>query len=175
MLVKDKFVKIQSLNKTLQEALADGDFGFKNNFTSTVNPTVNDDVDLGYSSGSLWINRTTNVLYHCTSNTNGAAVWVPLNLPRNKNISALNIDWNDGEIFYKDISADSTFTFSNLQNGKTIIVIINNTDTLSHTVAFPTTLARNDIVLSVLNGKENVYTFVRSNGKTYVTSVSELE
>jgi len=51
-----------------------GSFVF-NNFTATSNPTVNDDVDAGYSVGSEWINTSTGELYRCVDASSGAAVW----------------------------------------------------------------------------------------------------
>lgn len=45
------------------------------NISATVNPTPNDDLDLGYSVGSKWINTTTQDEYTCFSAANGTAVW----------------------------------------------------------------------------------------------------
>lgn len=42
---------------------------------ATTAPTVDDDVDLGYSVGSRWINTSTDVAYICVDATDGAAVW----------------------------------------------------------------------------------------------------
>lgn len=42
---------------------------------ATSAPTVNDDIDLGYSVGSRWINITADKEYVCLDNTDGAAVW----------------------------------------------------------------------------------------------------
>ena len=41
----------------------------------TSNPTVNDDILLGYYEGDFWINDTTPSVYQCTDNATGAAVW----------------------------------------------------------------------------------------------------
>jgi len=38
-------------------------------------PTVNDDITLGYTVGSRWIDTTNDKEYVCLDNTNGAAVW----------------------------------------------------------------------------------------------------
>lgn len=45
------------------------------NFYATTNPTVNDDKDDGYTTGSYWLNRSTDALYFCVDNTVGAAIW----------------------------------------------------------------------------------------------------
>ncbi len=46
-----------------------------NNYTSTTNPTVTDDIDGGYTAGSIWLNATDDILWVCLDNTDGAAVW----------------------------------------------------------------------------------------------------
>ena len=48
----------------------------KNNWGASIAPTVNDDIDLGYSVGSRWLNISTDNEWVCTDNTDGAAVWV---------------------------------------------------------------------------------------------------
>lgn len=48
----------------------------KNNFSAVVDPTVNDDIDLKYETGSLWFNTDSEELFICKDNTDGAAVWV---------------------------------------------------------------------------------------------------
>jgi|GEM_PF-1516925 len=48
---------------------------YLNKYDATVNPGVNDDVDLGYGPGSLWLNATANLSFICEANTNGAAIW----------------------------------------------------------------------------------------------------
>jgi hypothetical protein len=48
------------------------------NFTATVDPTINDDVDSGYPVGSIWVNTVTGIAYMSSDSTAGAAVWVPL-------------------------------------------------------------------------------------------------
>jgi len=47
----------------------------KDNLIATSNPTVNDDISLGYTVGSKWINVSTDEVFQCTNSTDGAAVW----------------------------------------------------------------------------------------------------
>jgi hypothetical protein len=47
----------------------------KNNLAASVAPAVTDDVDLGYTVGSRWIDTTADKEYVCLDNTDGAAVW----------------------------------------------------------------------------------------------------
>jgi hypothetical protein len=50
-------------------------YGAKNNFAATADPTVNDDISLGYAIGSEWLRTDTAELFVCFDNTGGAAVW----------------------------------------------------------------------------------------------------
>lgn len=44
-------------------------------YTSTSDPTVNDDIDLGYKIGDFWLNTTDAGLFVCCDNADGAADW----------------------------------------------------------------------------------------------------
>lgn len=46
-----------------------------NNLTATTNPTVTDDIDLGYEVGSTWINTASGAIFKLVDSTDGAAVW----------------------------------------------------------------------------------------------------
>lgn len=48
----------------------------KNNLIATVDPTNSNDNTQGYSTGSLWINTTTNIGFICMSATTGLAAWI---------------------------------------------------------------------------------------------------
>jgi len=48
----------------------------KHNFTASTNPTVDNDVDEGYTAGSKWLNINNKEVFECLENTDGAAVWV---------------------------------------------------------------------------------------------------
>lgn len=48
------------------------------NLTATVNPSVNDDVTLGYEVGSVWVNTITNIYFVCSHDATAAAVWTPV-------------------------------------------------------------------------------------------------
>nr|MDD5707164.1 hypothetical protein [Kiritimatiellia bacterium] len=45
------------------------------NFTAVVPPAITDDDTLGYDVGSPWVDTATDLLYVCTHNATGAAVW----------------------------------------------------------------------------------------------------
>lgn len=54
-----------------------GSNAVKNNFAATVDPTVNDDVNSGYSVGGIWVNYQTDnkKVYMCVDNTATQANW----------------------------------------------------------------------------------------------------
>lgn len=94
---------------------------------------------------------------------------------QNVNIAALNIDWSSNAVYYKDISADTTFTFSNDTDGQTIIVILNNTDVNPHAITFPSGILTDpNYDGNVEATTESVFTFIKSNGKIYISEVKEL-
>jgi hypothetical protein len=80
------------------------------------------------------------------------------------------IDWDVNTIFYNEINANKTYTFANLIEGQMIILAIKNTSASTITVDFPT-LVSAYYVNAINSGKENIYTFIRINNKTYVTVV----
>jgi hypothetical protein len=51
---------------------------YVDNFTSPNAPTVNDDINQGYTIGSTWFDTATLVFYRCTNNASGAATWVAI-------------------------------------------------------------------------------------------------
>lgn len=93
---------------------------------------------------------------------------------KNAEVTLLDVDWSTAEVFYKDVSANTTFTFSNVQQGKTIIVIVNNTAVGTVTVDFPTALKASGFSGDIDASNESVFTFVASNSKVYATSVANM-
>lgn len=98
---------------------------------------------------------------------------IKTNLPAFFNIdlaAGTNIDWSQGNSFYNNISANKTYTFSNVRNGNTVILLVKNTSGSTITLILPSNV-NNSIILTVAAGKTNVYTFIRSNGFTYAAVV----
>jgi microcystin-dependent protein len=84
-----------------------------------------------------------------------------------------DIDWQTGEVFTESRDADKTFTFSNTQDGKTIIVSIENTDVADHTINFPGTVSwpNGTAITNVVAGTTTVFTFVDFAGTIRATAV----
>jgi hypothetical protein len=81
-------------------------------------------------------------------------------------ISALDINWNNTH-FYKTLSANSVFTFSNVLDGRTIIVAITNTAS-NYTVTWPTVDWGSAGAPTQRTGAvTDIYTFTRINGTIY--------
>lgn len=71
----------------------ESDESILDNYAGSAAPTVNDDLDLGYSVGSLWYDLTNGNVYTCFDATDGAAVW-----------KRINVDVGDGARVYHDSS-----------------------------------------------------------------------
>lgn len=99
---------------------------------------------------------------------------VDMPAPVDTEITALNIDWSLGDTFYKLIAANSTFTFSNVRNGKTVSVFLKNTSGANITVTLPAVLASGALNVTIKPANENVYTFIRSNNKTYAALLPDM-
>lgn len=87
-------------------------------------------------------------------------------------ISAVDIDWSAGPIFTKTLSANTTFTFSNVTAPKTIVVRVTNTAS-NYTVTWPGTAKWGNggtPPTQTIGAKADVYTFVY-DGTTIFSSV----
>jgi hypothetical protein len=89
-------------------------------------------------------------------------------------ISALNIDWSSGGILYKDISTNSTFTFSNVSEGKAISVILTNTSASSVVITLPSGIYKELGIISIAASSAAVFSFIRANSKTYLAALKDL-
>jgi hypothetical protein len=78
------------------------------------------------------------------------------------------IDWTLNTSYFNIITANKTFTFSNVTDNKIIIVAIRNNSAGTITLTWPT-VVQNLMINTVSPSRENVYTFIRSNGKIYAT------
>jgi hypothetical protein len=90
-------------------------------------------------------------------------------------IIALDIDWNSAGVFYKDISSSTTFTFSNVGEGKAITVILTNTSTTSEaTIGFPSGVYKEFGLLTLGPNTTAIFSFIRANSKTFLASLKDL-
>jgi len=90
-------------------------------------------------------------------------------------ISAFDIDWNAGTTFYKAVSANATFTFSNVVAGKSITVAITNSTGSSYSLLFPTTKQEPfGLENTIFSNSTNIYTFTSINGVIYCSSFANV-
>jgi hypothetical protein len=88
------------------------------NFTATIAPVnITDDITLGYTVGSRWIDLTTDLEYICLDNSDGAAVWKVTTL----NIIPENIGTSGFGIYKERISLDLQFKSIGAGNNITIV------------------------------------------------------
>ena len=104
----------------------------------------------------------------------GLPVWKDAPVSINAAITLQDIDWSTADVFYKDVSTNETFTFSNITDGNTIIVVINNTAVGTVTITFPTALKDASFSGDLAAATEGVYTVLSSNGKQYLTEIKDM-
>lgn len=92
-----------------------------------------------------------------------------------KVIPALDIDWSIAQTFSKTLAANSTFTFSNVTDGRTIVVALTNTAS-NYVVTFPASVKWSGGVQPVqtVGAKVTVWTFVRVGSVTYGSAVLDI-
>lgn len=113
--------------------------GVKNNYSATVDPTVNDDADDSYSVGSSWVNTSTERAYVCLDTTVGAAVWKEITPIAQANLSASSVpttgdDSNDGYAVgsvWVDTTADKAYICTDPSVGAAVWEVI-TPETLSN-------------------------------------------
>lgn len=84
-----------------------------------------------------------------------------------------NADGSLGNIFYKDVAADATITFTNFAADATISVIINNTALTAIQMTF-SNVYREAGILYVQPSSSSVFTFMKVNSKVYMASANNL-
>lgn len=94
------------------------------------------------------------------------------------NIGSSNIvNWEEADIFLKDISADTTITFANIANKK-ITLVINNTGATDRTLSFSlvgkTIRNLSDIMTRVRGNRTQIYEFVSDNSGTFIYCLTPL-
>lgn len=96
-------------------------------------------------------------------------------IPPSFSIPASNIDWSLSYTFRKTLGANTTFTFTNEQDGKTIVVAITNTAG-NFTAGWPVAVqwANGSQPVLTLGAKTDVFTFVNFNGITYGSVVANM-
>jgi hypothetical protein len=82
-------------------------------------------------------------------------------------ISASAIDWSLSGTFSKTLAANTTFTFSNATDGRTIVVALTNT-TGNYTVTWPTvSWTGGTAPVQTIGAKTDVYTLIKIGSTTY--------
>lgn len=90
-------------------------------------------------------------------------------------IAASDVNWALSNTFYKTLAANSTFTFSNDQEGKTIVVAITNTAG-NFTLGWPAAVqwANGSQPVLTIGVKTDVFTFVKINSVIYGSVVANM-
>lgn len=90
-------------------------------------------------------------------------------------ISGTNIDWSAGNTYYKSISANTTFTFSNTYDGGMINVAI-TADATTRNCTFPSgvKMPGGTSTVAVIRSTTTLFSFARINGIIYCTFAQSL-
>ena len=119
----------------LTNSTAAGTWDYHNVAPSNASWSTNTLSWAGSITNSTWNGNAVGVLYGGTGATTKAAANQNLT-PATTTISASNIDWSQGNSFYKALSASITLTFSNAVDGQVITVTLLNTAS-NYTVTWP--------------------------------------
>lgn len=87
-------------------------------------------------------------------------------------IAALDLDWLLGNVYYRDIAINSTLTFSNVIDGRTIMIELENTTGGDLIVTFPAVSWPGGEVITVVpaNGS-TVFSFFKINNVLRATAI----
>lgn len=82
------------------------------------------------------------------------------------NITVLNstdVNWTNNT-FEKNVSTAETYTFSNVQTGSSVVVILNNTGSSTVLPVFPITVrwANSLVPTNILSNATSIYTFIKT-------------
>lgn len=113
--------------------------------------------------------KVTGVLPLANGGTAGAtAIAATISLvPASLSISTSAIDWSAATSLYKTLGANTTFTFSNVKDGETIVVALTNT-TSNYTVTWPTVSWPSATApTQTVGAHTDVYTFTSINSVIY--------
>ena len=176
---------------TIVSSIIDGALNFISNISLTssvsgVLPIANggtNNGDLSVVSGSVLYTDGSKIVTNTPAVSSGqilvasgtVPVWV--NQYSVSAIAALNIDWSLANSFTKTLSANTTFTFSNLGllgNGQTIVVRLTNTAS-NYTVTWPTVRwATGAAPVMTVGAKSDVYTFFYDGVNIYGSVVQDM-
>lgn len=84
-------------------------------------------------------------------------------------IAGTNIDWSQGNVFTKSISANISLTFSNDTDGRTILLKLTNTAVTNLTITWPGSAVNPDNVLPASSSK--IFSIVKIGSVISITGV----
>lgn len=135
--------------------------------TATTNPTINDDVNDGYTTGTIWINTTTQSVYLLSNSTAGAAVWSIPQVVTGKTICVDSENGNDttgirGRLDKAFLTIQAAIAVA--QAGDTILVLPGSYSVNGSQITIPT-----DVSLVGLDRRRCRITYT---GSTTITAIT---
>jgi hypothetical protein len=159
--------------------------GFLTGFNSgiyTLNSNTGNFITTGQTGNFGSVANTgqlTGVFYPYSLNPKGYLTSVSGNVNIPSHSFNLNIDWSSGNIFTTTLTGNVNFTFSNQQDGQTIVVSVSNTGNQDYYCFFPSGSGSNSGVYWPNNASPiqtsgnftDIYTFIDFTGRIYGQAV----
>lgn len=91
-------------------------------------------------------------------------------------VAALDVDFSAGSIFTKSLNADSTFTFSNMTDGQTVLLLVTETGGTARTLTFPTSVRfpSGSNTASQTASKSDLYSFTKIGSLVYASQLTDM-
>jgi hypothetical protein len=126
------------------------------------------------TSRVMYQNPTTGVYFYDTVTHDLSTAAPSVNL--GSLTGTININWSLGNNFYGTLTGSTVFTFSNVVDGKNIVVKVAQTGTNSYTVTWPSTKWHSGTPPTMTSGSatEDVTTIINYGGTYYGNSVQDL-
>lgn len=102
--------------------------------------------------------------------------WLPLNGNTPSTVpAAFALDATVSNTFEKTITADAVFTFSNVPDGKSIVLVVLNSGGSDHTVTLPSAKwPSGNPQTDIVAGQRNLYSIVNVAGTYYINVIKDM-
>lgn len=89
-------------------------------------------------------------------------------IPTTVNLGGSIIDWAQGNVFASEINSDTTFSFLNDTDGRTIVIKIKNTTASSLNLTWPSSVIAPDILVGA--NKTKIVTLIKIGSDVFMAS-----
>ena len=140
--------------------------------------TKGDLLTYGSTDQRLAVGTDGKVLYADSSATEGVAWKDPyIQVEPQSSLTmtgSVTMNWGSAGYFYGTMAGDTTLSFSNVNDGRTVFAIFKGHASTGYTITFPTMIKNSAFTGSVKSNQYNVYTFTRQGGNIFATVVEDM-